>query len=78
MSSSNRIAVPADGAVFRDDTPVGPIRLPVKEPSSFIVEFNRIYGKTGMRLKWQVKSGEPSDTMTAPRANGTPGNRPST
>lgn len=51
MSSSNRTTVPFDAALYRDDKPVGPIRLPMKKKASFVQEFNRVYRDTGISLE---------------------------
>lgn len=52
MSSSNRTVSPAcDVAVYRDEQPIGPLRLPRIEPASFVREFNRLYGPCGMVLR---------------------------
>ncbi|WP_182867633.1 hypothetical protein [Stieleria mannarensis] len=51
MSSSNRTAVPCDAAIYRDDHPVGPMRLPIKEPASFVEEFNRLYRRAGIVIE---------------------------
>lgn len=48
MSSSHR-AVPTEEATLqRNDIAVGPMRLPSKEPSRFIEEFNRLYRSAGL------------------------------
>lgn len=49
--SSNRTAVPFEAALYRDDKPVGPIRLPMKQKIAFAREFNRVYRSTGLELE---------------------------
>ncbi|MGB7347109.1 MAG: hypothetical protein WBD20_22990 [Pirellulaceae bacterium] len=49
--SSNRHNTPCDAYLRRDDHSVGPLRLPEKNVASFVEEFNRIYGKLGMKLQ---------------------------
>lgn len=51
MSSSNRRAEPCDAVVYRDDRAIGPLRLPSKNAASFIEQFNRLYGDSGMALE---------------------------
>ena len=43
MSSSNRNRIPEEAALYREDRPVGPVRLPMIEKGSFVEEFNRVY-----------------------------------
>ena len=50
MSSSNRGPTHCEAAVHRDEKPVGPIRLPMKEKASFVEEFNRVYQGTGITI----------------------------
>ncbi|QDV46150.1 hypothetical protein Enr13x_60540 [Stieleria neptunia] len=51
MSSSNRTAIPCEAAVYRNDHPVGPMRLPMKDPAAFIKEFNRLYREAGIVIE---------------------------
>ncbi len=51
MSSSNRVASPNDAAIYRDQKPVGPLRLPMKERASFVEEFNRVYRNAGILIE---------------------------
>ena len=51
MSSSNRQPVSCDAAVYRQQHVVGPIRLPEKNPLTFIEQFNRIYRSAGIELQ---------------------------
>ncbi|MFU7558956.1 hypothetical protein ACMFWY_09770 [Roseiconus sp. JC912] len=55
MSSSNREAVEYDATIFHSDKAVGPIRLPMKHSSSFVEQFNRIYGHRHYRLVGRPK-----------------------
>ncbi|MEO1527503.1 MAG: hypothetical protein AAFX06_18905 [Planctomycetota bacterium] len=48
MTSSNRPPGESDAAVYRDDRPIGPLRLPRKAKKDFIAEFNRIYQGMGL------------------------------
>lgn len=48
--SSNRLAIPSDAIVMRQDEPVGAVLLPSVEIESFVEEFNRTYESIGMRL----------------------------
>lgn len=50
MSSSNRALIPGDAAIYRNNHPIGPIRLPRKEPQSFVEQFNRLYQGTGIEI----------------------------
>lgn len=51
MSSSNRITSPSDAAIYRNDKPVGPLRLPMKEKAIFVEEFNRVYRDAGILIE---------------------------
>jgi hypothetical protein len=51
MSSSNRTTLPFEAAIYRNDKPVGPMRLPAKEKMSFVQEFNRVYRDAGIALQ---------------------------
>jgi len=53
--SSNREKTPCQAYLSRENDgserkDVGPLRLPRKEPASFIEQFNRTYGKLGLRI----------------------------
>lgn len=50
-SSSNRTALPFEAALYRDDKPVGPMRLPMKGKMSFVQEFNRVYRDAGIAIQ---------------------------
>ncbi|MCA9135572.1 MAG: hypothetical protein KDB00_02405 [Planctomycetales bacterium] len=63
MSSSNRSTSPCDAAVYRDEKPVGPLRLPMEETASFVEEFNRVYRQVGIAIaavKSEVQTKVPS------------------
>ena len=55
MTSSHRSTHPCEAVLHRDDTSgftiVGPMRLPTKNPSSFVEEFNRTYKSIGLAIK---------------------------
>ena len=51
MSSSNRLPGPSDATVFRNATPIGPLRLPRIKQGKFIDEFNRVYHTTGIQIQ---------------------------
>ena len=49
--SSPRTAAACDAVLHRKDQVCGPLRLPAKNSSQFIDEFNRVYTSTGLRLQ---------------------------
>ena len=71
MSSSNRTSLPVEAALYRDDKPVGPMRLPMKEKISFVQEFNRVYRDAGIAIQADLaKTG--NATVSHPRAEPSP------
>ncbi|MCO8120211.1 hypothetical protein NHH03_00555 [Stieleria sp. TO1_6] len=66
--SSNRAATPCDAVIYRDEKPVGPLRLPRLKKGSFIEEFNRLYRKSGMAIETNRNdaTAEPPPASTGP------------
>jgi hypothetical protein len=50
-SSSNRAATIRDAVVWKDDNPLGPIRLPGHRADEFIADFERIYRGLGLMVR---------------------------
>jgi len=58
--SSNRSILPCDAVLQRHDQPAGPMRLPTKNSTAFIAEFNRRYDSAGLSVA-AIKTEEPDD-----------------
>ncbi len=50
-SSPGELPPPYEAIVCREDRVLGPVRLPPEDPDQFVVEFNRIYQRAGMRME---------------------------
>jgi hypothetical protein len=70
MSSSNRGSINRDptyceAAIYRDQKPVGPVRMPMKKRASFVAEFNRVYKQTGITI-YHVPDDEAEEVTPIP------------
>ena len=48
--SSPRSASEFDGVLRTQDVIVGPIKLPLYAPDDFVLEFNAMYGRIGLKI----------------------------
>ena len=50
-SSSNRETTISDAVLWKNQRPLGPMRLPENRAAEFVADFNRIYRGLGMSLR---------------------------
>ncbi|TWU51120.1 hypothetical protein [Rubripirellula reticaptiva] len=50
ISSSNRSGGACDAVLQHQDRSTGPVRLPTVRSNDFIDQFNRLYGKVGLKM----------------------------
>ena len=64
--SSPRTAYPFDATIHRQNEPVGAMLLPLKEPSKFIEQFNRIYARIGLSIQSSEATAPTDGKVIAP------------
>jgi hypothetical protein len=64
MSSAGAMPPPYDAVVYRDEHIVGPIRLPVMHPERFVEQFQKTYGRLGIRVSSTVNENEPAYVLS--------------